>query len=95
MPLRLIKEMQQSGATITGSHFATVPGTNIEAIVFDADTNANQGGGQGNQQQGGGQQNQPVCGVICQRKKRTKYAMVAGVVILGAVSAYFIFKKKQ
>lgn len=95
MPLRLIKEMQQSGATITGSHFETVPGTKLQAIVFDADTNANQGNQGNNNQQGGGQQNQPICGVICQRKKRTKYAMVAGVVILGAVSAYFIFKKKQ
>jgi hypothetical protein len=92
MPLRLIKEMQQSGATIGGSHFEIVPGTNIESIVFDADTNVNvnQGEGQDNQQ------NKPaVCGVICQRKKRTKYAMVAGVVILGAVSAYFIFKKNK
>ena len=92
MPLTLIKEMQQSGATIGGSHFETVPGTNIQGIVFDADTNVNVNqGGQDNQQQ-----NQPpVCGVICQRKKRTKYAMVAGVVILGAVSAYFIFKKNK
>jgi hypothetical protein len=90
MPLQLIHSLQQSGATIQGSHQETIPGTNIQGIVYNADTPTNN-----HTPTNTNTQNRPaVCGPICQKKKMRTYLIVGVAATIALGVTYFILKKK-